>query len=55
MTERVQKKCLKIVYGYQNTYKDLLAHAKLETMEARREKLFEKFTRKTHDNPKYNH
>ena len=52
---RVQKKCLKIIYGYQNTYEDLLKHSSLSTLEARRGNLFEKFTAKTHENLKYNH
>ena len=44
--ERVQKRCLRIVYGYNFNYEELLSLSKLDTLEARRDKLFEKFTKK---------
>ena len=54
LIERAQKRCLKIIYGYTKSYVELLNESGLETMEARRVRLFEKFTKKTADNPKYN-
>ena len=53
--ERIQKKCLKIIYGYNKTYDQLLSQSNLKKMESRREKLFEKFAHKTQKNPKYQH
>ena len=53
--ERAQKKCQKIIFGYQHNYKKLLELAGLETMEDRRARMFENFTKKTHENPRYIH
>ena len=53
--ERVQKKSLKIIYGYQHNYKELLELLSLERLEARRIKLIERFTRKTSENLRYIH
>ena len=53
MIERVQKKCLRIIYGYELNYDELLQISGLETMESRRIKLFKKFTTKASENPKY--
>ena len=53
--ERLQKRALKIVYGYNLSYEQLLERSGLETMKKRRERLFEKFARKTSKNLKYSH
>ena len=53
--ERAKKKCIKIIYGYQKSYQELLTLSKLDSMEDRRVKLFDKFTKKTLENPKYQH
>ena len=53
MIERLQKKCLKILYGYDLSYTQLLQKSGLESMEERRIRQFEKFTKKTSENPKY--
>ena len=44
--ENIQKQCLKIMYGYDKSYKDLLELSGLETLKDRRKKLFENFARK---------
>ena len=46
---------LKAIYGYNHEYKDPLATARLETLETRRDRNFERFTRKTVKNPKFMH
>ena len=53
LLERVQKKCLKIIYGYGKSYQELLAASGLDTLEVRRARLFDKFTQKTKDNKRY--
>ena len=53
--ERIQKRSLRIIYGYHYDYQQLLELSGLETLQLRREKSFEKFTRKTAKNPKYMH
>ena len=51
--ERVQKRCLKMICGYKNTYEELLQIAELQSLEDRRQKVFEKFANKTVGNTKY--
>ena len=41
--ENCQKRVLRIIYGYQNTYEDLINAANIKTLEERRENMFEKF------------
>ena len=53
--ERIQKRCLKAIYGYDYNYEELLRLANLDTLEERRQKAFEKFTSNTVKNPKYHH
>ena len=53
LLERVQKKCLKIIYEYTHKYPELLALSGLSKLETRRDKLFKKFTEKTVENLKY--
>ena len=43
MLENAQKKCLKIMFGYDLTYTALLAKAGLETLKVRRENALAKF------------
>ena len=51
--ENVQKKCLRIIYGYGIEYEDLLRIADLETLQARREKALLKFATKTSSSPQF--
>ena len=53
--EKIQKRCLRVIYGYNLTYDELLAKAQLNTLKERRVAAFEKFARKAVKNPKYNH
>ena len=53
LLEKVQKRCLRLIYGYEKTYEDLLVEARLETLESRRTVLFNKFAAKTVKNQKY--
>ena len=53
--ESIQKKWLKIIFGYNHSYEKLLELGRLERLETRRQKLFEKFPQKTIENPKYQH
>ena len=55
MLERVQKRCLRIMYGYNWPYTELLHMSGLDTLLVRRSNTFEKFTRKTLENQKYSH
>ena len=55
MLERVQKRCLRVVYGYTLTYEELLKTSGLERLQTRRQNNFEKFANKTLTNPKYSH
>ena len=51
--ERIQKRCLRAVYGYEKTYEELLHLSGLDTLEDRRTRAFEKFAKKTLKNEKY--
>ena len=53
LLERVQKRSLRAIYGYQHTYEHLLELSGLERLQTRRQTAFEKFTNKTLENPKY--
>ena len=53
--ERVQRRCLKAIYGYVHHYTDLLKLSGLSTLQDRRQKAFEKFATNTAKNPKYAH
>ena len=50
--EKVQKRSLRAIYGYELTYKQLLEKSELTSLKERRIKAFEKFTYKTVKNPK---
>ena len=47
LLEKVQRKALKAIYGYDKDYTDILNESGLTELHDRREKAFEKFTRKT--------
>ena len=48
--ENIQKKCLRIIYGYGLDYDTLLQISDLETLEKRREKALLKFAQKASQN-----
>ena len=49
----MQKRVLKLIYGYDKTYEQLLEESGLEKLEERRKKNLLKFAQKTLDNPRY--
>ena len=51
--ENVQKKCLRIIYGYGLDYETLLQMADLETLDTRRQNALLKFARKSSNNPQF--
>ena len=53
LLEKVQKRSLRLIYGFEKDYKDLLAESGLPTLEARREEALAKFTHKMVKNPRY--
>ena len=53
LLEKVQKRSLRLIYGYEKDYDSLLTESGLENLEWRREVLVNKFRRKTLKNPKY--
>ena len=53
--ERVQKRCLKTIYGHNKTYQDLLNLSGLEKLEERRNRAVLKFARKASNNPQFSH
>ena len=55
LLERMQKRCLRAIYGYEYDYQTLLQMSGLRSLEDRRRTRFEKFTKNTLKNPKYSH
>ena len=53
--ERIQKKCLKTIYGHKKSYEELLEESGLERLEDRRERALLKFATKTAKNPQFSH
>ena len=53
--EQVQKRCLRIIFGFKDSYEDLLSKAGLESLKDRRQKAVLKFASKTSKNPNYEH
>ena len=51
--ERFQKRCLKVMFGYDKSYSELLHLSELETLEKRREKALEKFEKTAMENENY--
>ena len=53
MSEKIKKRALPTIYGYDLTYQQLLEISGLPRLEERREKAFARFAEKTSKNPKY--
>ena len=53
--EKIQKKCLRCMYGYDKSYSELLKESELEPLKTRRERAFVKFAKKSSENPIYEH
>ena len=53
--EKIQKRNLSIIYGFEHSYEKLLEISGLKTLEERRGIAFEKFARKTVKKDKYSH
>ena len=51
--ERLQKRILKIIYGYNTSYRTALTLSGLDSLESRRADLFRKFAIKTAANPRF--
>ena len=51
--ENVQKRCLRIMYGYNKTYEELLKLSGLQSLQERRRSQFKKFAEKMSSNPNY--
>ena len=51
--ENVQKRCLKIMFGYKKGYQELLEESGLQTLEERRTIALKKFAEKTSENELY--
>ena len=51
--ERLQILCLKIIFGWDTSYREALVISRLETLKERREKILEKITLKPHKNPAF--
>ena len=53
LLEKVQKRTLRTIFGFEKTYEELLKEAGIETLEARRQSALLKFAQKSLKNPKY--
>ena len=53
--ERIQKKCLRTIYGPNKTYEQLLEESGLKTLETRRNNALIKFAQKASKNPQFEH
>ena len=51
--EKVQKQCLRIIFGYGRSYDDLLSVSGLDTLKTRRARALAKFTDRSVKNPVY--
>ena len=51
--EKLQAKSLKTIFGWNNSYEKVLQMSGLETLETRRQKIFENFAKKTAVNPRF--
>ena len=51
--ENIQKRCLRIMYGYDKSYIDLLRESGLETLKVRRENALPRFVKNAINNPVY--
>ena len=55
LLEKIQKRCLRMIYGYDKEYQELLNISGLSSLEERRTSQFGKFANSTVKNPKYHH
>ena len=53
--ERVQRRCLRLIYGYGKSYSELLQESGLSSLEERRILQFQKFAANSLKNQKYQH
>ena len=53
--EKIQKKCLRCIFGYEKSYSELLAESELQPLKSRREAAVLKFAKKASENPIYSH
>ena len=53
--ENIQKRCLRIMYGYDKSYTELLELSGFDTLKTRRERTLSHFTEKSLNNPIYSH
>ena len=53
LLEKVQRRALKTIYGYDKNYDQLLQEAGIERLQKRREDALLRFAQKTSKNPKY--
>ena len=51
--ERQQKKILRVIYGWEVSYKDALVRAKIERLDHRRQGLVERFVLRLSSNPRF--
>ena len=49
--ERMQRQCLKVIYGFNTSYANALEKSELKTMKERRDEAFKTFAKKTSMNP----
>ena len=53
--EALQSRALKTIYGWNHSYQELLEMSGLDTLEERRNKIFDEFARKSARNPRFAH
>ena len=51
--ERMQRRALRIIYGWSKSYEELIEESGIETLERRRVKATEKFAKKIETNPRF--
>ena len=53
--ERMQRRCLKIIYGFRVSYREALERSGIQSMKERRVQAFKKFTDKTAESGRFDH
>ena len=53
--ERLQMGCLKTIFGYEKSYRETLEKGRIQSLEERRQDIFDKFAVKLAKNPDYQH
>ena len=53
--ENLQKKCLRMMYGYRKSYEELLQESGLQKLSVRRQEAVRKFAQKTSENSFYSY